>query len=321
MKAFPYTVQRITGVVALFFLQFSSSLISAEPDHNSLSGREILALQSLAMAQTSYTGLLTYEHGTHLATIEVDHQVVDGVEHESLVHLNGEERTVKRDSDDSRCPSPGELLIRGAHPRGIQLTQDIDAYYHISVLGTERVAGREATVVQVMPRDQYRYGYIVSVDQASYLALKILLVGPGAKVMERFQFSKLSITEPESALPTLSEAMAAIDCKSRVVEISNGWKAHWLPPGFVYAGQKSFDSSRLMMMYTDGLAAFSIFIDKLDAPTQIEGRAQRGATVAYLGRVENVEGDYRVTVVGEVPPAALERVALSLRNEELRDTP
>lgn len=66
-----------------------------------------------------------------------------------------------------------------------------------------------------------------------------------------------------------------------------------------------------MLMYSDGLSTFSLFIEK--APTgNLEGRAQRGATVAYLGRLDTQQGNFRVSAVGEVPVQTLERVALSL---------
>ena len=75
-----------------------------------------------------------------------------------------------------------------------------------------------------------------------------------------------------------------------------------------------------MMKYTDGLSAFSVFIDQLEVPSIIEGRAQRGATIAYLGRLESNSGNYRVTIVGEVPAPTLERVAMSLRENTVAVT-
>jgi len=283
----------------------------------SIDGREVLARQSIAMAQASYSGLLTYEHGTHLSTIEINHQVIQGVEHESLIHLSGDAREIRRNTDHNHCPFPGEQLMRGSAPQGVQVTQDIDDFYHISILGFERIAGRQSIVVQVMPRDQHRYGYIVSVDKDSYLALKTLLIGPGAKVIERFQFSKIVIDAgpPLAAQNSVSED-GVEGCELIAAEsTTQQWFTQWLPPGFVFAGEKRLSEQRLMMKYTDGLSAFSIFIDRLDAPSIIEGRAQRGATVAYLGRLESSRGNYRVTAVGEVPAPTLERVAMSLREK------
>ncbi|MDN3639797.1 MucB/RseB C-terminal domain-containing protein [Simiduia curdlanivorans] len=283
----------------------------------SIDGREVLARQSIAMAQASYSGLLTYEHGTHLSTIEINHQVIQGVEHESLIHLSGDAREIRRNTDHNHCPFPGEQLMRGSVPQGVQVTQDIDDFYHISILGFERIAGRQSIVVQVMPRDQHRYGYIVSVDKDSYLALKTLLIGPGAKVIERFQFSKIVIDAAPSLATQNSAGEDGVEGCDLVAAESTAlqWIAQWLPPGFVFAGEKRLSEQRLMLKYTDGLSAFSIFIDRLDAPSIVEGRAQRGATVAYLGRLESSRGNYRVTAVGEVPAPTLERVAMSLREK------
>ncbi|BFM11680.1 MucB/RseB C-terminal domain-containing protein [Simiduia litorea] len=304
----------LADFIVLVFLSLTQFPTFAD---DAIDGRKILARQSIAMSQASYSGLLTYEHGTHLSTIEIQHQVIEGVEHESLVHLSGEAREIRRNSDHNHCPFPGEQLIRGAAPQAVQITQDINDFYHISILGFERIAGRQSVVVQVMPRDQHRYGYIVSVDKESYLALKTLLIGPGAKVIERFQFSKIVI---DASLPFAIER-GVIDnkvdgCQLIAAQpVNQQWYTQWLPPGFVFAGEKTLSDERLMLKYTDGLSAFSIFIDQIDSPSIIEGRAQRGATVAYLGRLESTRGNYRVTAVGEVPAPTLERVAMSLREK------
>lgn len=305
-------------LIAFFCTYFSIPSFSdtAEP----LTARELLTRQSIAMTETNFTGVLTYEHGAHLATMEITHHLVNGFEHERLVHLNGDVREVQRAVDNTHCPHVGPRLLRGMFGGSLLSSPDIEKYYHVAVVGTERVAGRNATLVQVMPKDQYRYGYVVSIDQSSYLALKTLLIGPGARVLERFQFAQLNIEpgEPQTRL-TSNESSNAGDlagCENDTKSESSEWEVNWLPPGFTMAGQRHINADRLMLMFTDGLAAFSVFIDKLDAPSTIEGKAQRGATVAYMGRAEGTHGDYRVTVVGELPLQSLERVALSLREKK-----
>ncbi|UTA46289.1 MucB/RseB C-terminal domain-containing protein [Simiduia sp. 21SJ11W-1] len=282
--------------------------------------RALLARHAQAMATLNYSGVLTYEHGAHLATMELEHRVVGGVEQERLVHLNGEHRAISRNAGLSHCPSAGERLLRGV-ALGAD-NQDIDAYYHISTVGKERIAGRQATLVQVMPRDQHRYGYVLALDDTTYIALKVIFIGQGARVLERFQFATLNVEgeasqaagEQAATQQAVSLADArAVDCGASQISAGTGrWLSHWLPPGFELVATKQLSGKREMLAYSDGLAAFSIFIDAIDTPSIIEGRAQRGATVAYMGKAELAGHNFRVTAVGEIPAPSLERVAMSL---------
>ncbi len=69
-----------------------------------------------------------------------------------------------------------------------------------------------------------------------------------------------------------------------------------------------------MLMYTDGLASFSVFLQPLDSRTwNVEGRAQRGAISAFMGQLETGEAYYRVTVVGEIPGGVAEQLARSIK--------
>jgi hypothetical protein len=94
--------------------------------------------------------------------------------------------------------------------------------------------------------------------------------------------------------------------------LAPGLRLAWLPPGFIFSGQQQVRDSTEMLMYTDGLSAFSVFLEPVGGQLMVEGRAQRGATNAYMGRVARNGQEYRVTVVGEIPIAAAERVAAGL---------
>lgn len=268
------------------------------PADGQVEGRELLRAQARAQLNTNYQGVLTYEHGAHLATMSIEHSIVEGQVRERLSHLSGEPRQVSFHREV--CDGFGSrLLLGGVSGEG----PDPDQSYHISVVGTERVAGRQVYLLQVMPRDQHRYGYVLGIDQESHLPLKLLLIGPGNQVLERFQYASISL----GASTDVNEQQP-VECQHRPSQ----WVPQWLPAGFSYAGSRQLESDRLMLMYTDGLSTFSLFIESA-AAANLEGRAQRGATVAYLGRLDTRQGSYRVSAVGEVPVQTLERVALSLQ--------
>ncbi len=61
------------------------------------------------------------------------------------------------------------------------------------------------------------------------------------------------------------------------------------------------------IVYSDGLVAISVFVEPLNAPPRNSGAVRR-AVNAYTRQVD----DYLVTVLGEVPSAALKDVAFSV---------
>jgi sigma-E factor negative regulatory protein RseB len=72
------------------------------------------------------------------------------------------------------------------------------------------------------------------------------------------------------------------------------------------------------MVFTDGLAWVSVFIEpgavpprrnRIGDPRPTDGPAQMGASAAFTSLVDG----YRVTAVGEVPPATVKAIAESLK--------
>jgi len=63
------------------------------------------------------------------------------------------------------------------------------------------------------------------------------------------------------------------------------------------------------LVYTDGLASVSVFIEHLEASGEHqEGTSRMGAVNAFGTMVDS----FQVTVVGEVPEATVERIGRSV---------
>ena len=56
------------------------------------------------------------------------------------------------------------------------------------IKGDGRIANREVSMVHVLPKDKYRYGYVVAIDKDSGLLLQSVLMSHTGKPLERFQF-------------------------------------------------------------------------------------------------------------------------------------
>ncbi len=70
--------------------------------------------------------------------------------------------------------------------------------------------------------------------------------------------------------------------------------------------------------YSDGLAAFTVFVEAVGGSTVEEGVSRVGPTVAVSRRLTAPSGAYLVTLVGEVPQNTAERVieGISVRDSQ-----
>ncbi len=296
----------------------------AEVDTPASGLQSLFAKMSRVSHSLNYRGSFTYEYFNSplLQSFRVSHWVADQVEYERLEYLNGPEREVVRSGQQLDCLTPGDQLLQGRLTRMGSRLEQLDNFYQVKVLYEERVAGRAATRLQVAPRDNFRHGFLLSVDQETGLVLSSLMVDASGRVLERYQFIELEILPDASELaqqppaPRQRQAKASPgDCNQTEVGEPNTWQLSWVPPGFVFAGQQKTQASRDMLMYTDGMTTFSVFIEPTEAALP-ELVGHRGATLALMSRLTKDQELYRVTVVGEIPQITAEHIAQGVRAQD-----
>lgn len=308
----------------LFFclaLVFGASSTQASEDPI-VSVDQLLQRASIALQEKNYVGRFTYEFGTTLETLEVVHAVKDGIEYERVQHLSGAKREFVRSGRDQNCVTPGSSLLRGGIiPAGDDLVE-LAQNYHFYIRGDDRIAGREASVLQVVPKDEFRYGMTLAVDKSSGLPLMSLTTSSSSQnTLERFQFVQLEVDVDVDSLQ-LSPADAAhqildsnkVDCD----QYSGGesrWQAGWTPDGFVLSQASQGERGDDVLTYTDGIASFTLFIAPLLAgDTFKQGVARRGATVALMTPMTLQGNSLAVVFVGEVPATTAQRVVSSIQS-------
>lgn len=281
-------------------------------------------LQRMEQARQSldYQGTFTYEHRSEMESFRVQHWVEGGEVRERLEYLNGPEGAVRQLGNPLLCQTTGYRLL---HPNAAaDDVARLDRFYQLTVRGEDRIAGRSVTIVEVRPRDQLRYGYLLGVDQETGLLLKSLLFDEHQRLLERFQFVELDLDPnvEQWELQTQPSQPEIEDCVGTIRQEPARWELTWLPPGFVYSGERQLSDNISMLMYTDGLASFSVFLQPLNSRAlNVEGWAQRGAISAFMGQLETEEAYYRVTVVGEIPGGVAEQLARGIQPSGLQGPP
>lgn len=282
----------------------------------------LLKKMSQDAAHINYRGSFTYQNQTsiELQSFRVEHWVENGVEHDRFIFLNGPERVIVRDGQPVDCKAMGDELLQGRISQIGKMLVGMDDLYQFEIRGRERVAGRSARVLQVIPKDPYRYGYFLSIDEETGLVLKSWLIDENANPLERYQFISLDLN-PDIAqlkaqvLSNQHKAVADVTpCNPTELTKPAGWQVSWVPPGFVFAGQRNLPNGQTMLMYTDGLTTFSVFIEATSSFVP-EGVGKRGATLAYMSRLSVRDIIHRISVVGEIPVAAAAKIAQNISGQ------
>jgi len=313
----------VLAITTVFLVQTSSAQeIISSPPMSLPSVQTLLNKMSQDAAHINYRGSFTYQNQTsiELQSFRVEHWLENGVEHDRFLFLNGPERVIVRDGQPVDCKAMGDELLQGSISQIGKALVKMDDLYQFEIRGQERIAGRLTRVLQVIPKDPYRYGYFLSIDEDTGLVLKSWLIDENARPLERYQFISLDLN-PDIAqlkaqsLPHQHKAVADVTpCNPTEFTKPSNWQIAWVPQGFAFAGQRKLNNGQTMLMYTDGLTTFSIFIEPTTSFVP-EGVGKRGATLAYMSRLVVKDTVFRVSVVGEIPVAAAAKIAQNITGQ------
>ena len=267
-------------------------------------------------------------HDITVASFRIVHKVIDGVEHERIAYRGGPRREILRTGArvsyvvpaDDESFALGADLPTGPYPRRFMRSEELSAYYRFDLSGRSSVIGRPAVCLEVHPLDDDRYGYLLWLDEETGLLLRSELRDATGRYLERVEFLSLKVgdsvsedaLQPETrGVPVQPPAEVGGEPAPPTVPVS--WKIGWVPPGFrITDAHPQAANKGVHVMFSDGLATFSVFIEA--APQAAAGGvlSRNGATVLLSRDLTGARGDYLVTVVGEVPPETAHRVAESV---------
>lgn len=289
---------------------------------------EVRGSRPAQMTSTLRTGSRTT---AKLATFRIVHMVIDGLERERIVHLNGPLREILRSGDEvAYLLTPGDALLdlEGATPGGAygrvfaRRFENVAEHYDVLVGGRDRVVGRPATHLQVIPRDEDRLGYRLWLDDATGLLLRSELHDPSRTNLEMFQFTSLLVGDAVDAKNLASTTQGVLTRQLAIdtddsAHAESPWRAAWVPPGFELTSANTHRPAEnprelSMLTFSDGLAAFSVFVEAMPETGAGHVVSRSGATVALTHMTASARGKHLVTVVGEVPVATARRIAASV---------
>jgi len=318
---------RVLGMILLCALPVGAF---AEPEPETGTPSALPAVQdplawldriATASQSLNYVGTFTYQSGRRIETSRIAHRVLNGEENERLEVLDGSPREVVRKGGEVRCVLPaqrtiivGRMGVRPSFPG--RLTQSYSALadsYDVRLGEPGRIAGHEAQKVILTPRDGLRFGHVLWVEISRGLLLKSQVVDANGEVIEQFTFNDVKLGGDisddqlaERAVP--SDDWLVVDAGGDDVKpVDDRWRLREPLPGFALV-TKTYQRSggAVHLVFSDGLATISIFIEAVEAGAAARGGFPSGGAVNAFERI--IDGR-RITALGEVPLQAVRQVA------------
>ena len=301
------------------FLLFVLALASGAALAQSPEALEWLRRIHDATQKLSYKGVFVYQHDGRTETSRITRYVEGGREVEKLEVLDGQPREIVRTGDTLKCYLPEARVVkvdRRSGERGFPalLPEQVAAlarHYDITLGDVRRVSGFDCRAVVLTPRDNLRYGYRLYADAASGMLLKAVTFDAGGQDVEQFMFTQLALGNVSRHMvkPRHSGAGWRVEDAAAAPAHLAGWGLSSELPGFrkVVELKRRLESKPVgQVVYSDGLAAVSVFIEPLDGRAAARtGLASMGAIHIYTRQV----ADHMVTVVGDTPAVSVQRIA------------
>ena len=276
-----------------------------------------------ATQRLSYTGTFVYQNGMRSETSRITRYVDAAGDIEKLEVMDGVPREIVRTKDTVRCYLPDSRVVkvdrrteRGFPALVPERITALARHYDLTLGETRRIAGYDCQAVVLSPKDDLRYGYKLYADVSSGMLLRAVTVDSEGNQVEQLTFTQLSLGNVTRDMVKPRHAVRAWRVEDAEAEPARlaGWGLAAELPGFqkVTELKRRLGKSRPVgqMVYSDGLAAVSVFIEPLEArrdPVRT-GLSSMGAIHIYTREVAN----HRVTVVGEAPAASVQRIADSV---------
>ena len=300
-----------------------------------------LSRMQQALDTQNFQGTLVIRQQDQLHAMRVVHGRGEGGKGswDTLESMNGEHRRVIRrdaqvitlfpdkniatrvfDNQHKSFPLPSRLLQNLAQLKQI---------YHLQLAGRDRVAGWPTQILEMVPKDQYRYGFRLWLSRDNGLLLRSDLIGEQGQVVEQVMYTQLTIMKqvPPPGVPDLNTwQVSELDAgQSQGAETAAVlWTVQQLPSGFKLVQASSLPATGLNpadtdgneqqarvqhLIFSDGMTSVSVFVEQRAPESNVLRGVSRMGAVNAFG--QSIKG-FHVTVMGEVPLVTVRQIAQSI---------
>ena len=283
---------------------------------------------NIAAEELNYRGSYVHAVDGNAEEFHIVHRNLNGAVREKITAGGPDAREMLWTGDAVWSIFPAQRLVvveeadSAATPlvAGLRYSDQLENYYQMTTFARGSVANRDTQIVSVRAKDQYRYGYLVWLDRETALPLKMQVRNDEGRIIESLIFTEIELVdaiadaELESSIDYAGFMFKQPGSAESDMPRQEIWGATRLPSGFrlSISRESMIAGSELPvqhLVYTDGLAAVSVFIAHPETEPDIpRGLSRDGSRNAYSVRVN---GRW-ATAIGDVPGRTVERIATSL---------
>lgn len=288
-----------------------------------------------ASKKRAYIGTFVVSSGGAMSSAKIWHVCEGSQQTERVETLTGAPRSIFRHNDQVVTFMPDHKVVRSEKRESLglfpELFQSVDGhiadFYRVQQAGSERVAGVEADIVNLVPKDRMRFGYRVWTERKNGLVVKLQTLDADGKVLEQAAFSELQLDAPVK-MDKLIQMMGKVDgyrvekpVLLKTTASAEGWVLKAPVAGFKpmscykrpVSAATAAGEEPLQWIFSDGLASVSIFVEPLDRQRHDkESSLSLGATQTMTRQLDA----YWITVMGEVPMTTLRLFAQGLEHKK-----
>jgi len=291
--------------------------------------REWLTRIHNAANQRNFQGTFVVSSPGAMTSARISHFYDGADQFERIEPLDGQARQVLRHNGVVHTVWPFDKValieqrdVLNSFPSLLQDADDhVADFYDVSLHPAERVAGHDANVLMLKPRDEFRYGYRLWTDKQTGLLLRAEILNALGETLETSAFSDVIIgvrSQPDMVLLPMRKLAGYRVVKPQLTTTrleAEGWKMRKTVAGFrqlscirrpldmlALADPKSASNQLIQAVFSDGITNVSLFIEPYN-----EDRHPR-PTITVVGATQTLmtrQGEFWITVVGDVPRVTL----------------
>lgn len=278
-----------------------------------------LARVGPALRGLDYQGTLVVVADGRVETLRVFHSVQDGRERERLVALSGPLREVVRDGSRVMCIGTGERPVaydldqagRWSVALAVSEAAGLSAY-RARLAGEGRVAGHAARQVELLAADRWRYGYRLWLEQETALPLRVDLLDGQGRAIEQVAFTELALGQVPDEADLAPSAGVELQRYARLPPVERSelaWRVPAPPAGYRLRAARPLPGGGAHLLYSDGLASVSVYVEPAAQALRGGLRQRRGAVHARSFWLDG----WQVLAIGKVPAATVDHFARTVR--------
>lgn len=294
--------------------------LAAEPLPTS-EAAALLQKISDASRRMGYEGFFVFQHGGNAQTLMVSNRPSGANVESRLVTMDGSQREVRCTQQSSVT-----LMINGTQLRLEKRLNKrhfpdllpenaapLTNWYSVSPGAPDRVAGRDCSNVEILPKDLFRWGYILCIDRNTAFPLRAVMVNGDGHPLMQYSFAEIKLGAVPKAdsrpMPLIPEPAKPV--ANERIEV-NG-----LPPGFsrIAAVRRQLPNHTGEVehwVFSDGLTHVSMFLEPARQPVEsIKGQSKQG----MINMIKRQVGGQQATILGEAPWATVESIAMGLEEK------